>query len=390
MAAPTRPPARRGRLTRRELLTAASPVRATTTRAAPGAGQLVVVFLRGGLDGLSAVMPPNDPAYHAARPGIGVPEAAALPLDATFGMHPALAPLHALFTEGRLAVVHACGNVAGSRSHFDAQDLVEQAVVTRRADARGWVARHLAATGDDGLFSAVAISGNVPGSLRGSSALSIPQLATFGLGGRSGVTASWEDSLRAAYAGDTPLDALGTDALDALDAVAGISASPGASPFDEAVALLGAGLGVRVVTIDTGGWDTHNSMGTPSGGAMTDLLSGLASGLADLQAALDDRGMSAVTTVVMSEFGRRVQENGSGGLDHGAAGPVLVMGGPVRGGRVLGPWPGLTADQLDRGDLRITTDHRDVLWELLTGVLGNPAPATVLDGHVHTPVGLFG
>lgn len=389
MPAPTSVPASRS-LSRRDLLTGRTPARARASRAAGGAGQLVVVFLRGGMDGLSAVLPPSDPLYHAARPTIGVPESAALPLDATFGMHPALGPLHELYQSGRLAVVHACGNLGGSRSHFEAQDLVEQAVVTRRADARGWITRHLSATGNDALFGAVALSANVPGSLRGSTALSIPQIATFGLGGRSGVTSTWENTFRAAYAGDTPLDALGTDVLDALDAVAGIDgAGPSATAFDDAVSLLSSGLGVRVVTIDTGGWDTHNAMGTVAAGAMTDLLSELASQLAGFQSALDARGLSGVTTVVMSEFGRRVQQNGSGGLDHGAAGVVLVMGGGVRGGRVLGSWPGLAADQLDRGDLRVTTDHRDVLWELLRDVLGNPSPGTVFDGHAHTPVGLF-
>lgn len=354
-----------------------------------GGGQLIVVFLRGGMDGLSAVLPPSDPDYHDNRPQIGVPEAAAIPLDATFGLHPALAPLHGLFQDGRLAFVHACGNPAGSRSHFDAQDLMEQGGASRRADGSGWLARHAQTTGGDALFRSVAISANVPGSLRGSGALAIPKLASFGLGGVSGLTATWDTGLRLAYSGDTAIDGAGTDTLDAIAAVDAIGGtSPQATPFDDAVSLLGAGLGVEAVTIDMGGWDTHDSMGTHAEGTMADLLGGLAGALAGLQSSLDARGMGNVTTVVMSEFGRRVQQNGSGGLDHGFADVMMAMGGRVRGGRVIADWPGLAADQLDRGDLRVTTDYRDVLWELLRDVVGNPNPGAVFDGHTHTPVGL--
>lgn len=375
--------------TTRAATTRATPARGSTTRASGGRGQLVVVFLRGGMDGLSAVLPPSDPDYHANRPDIGVPEAAALPLDATFGMHPALAPLRGLYQDGRLAFVHACGNPAGSRSHFDAQDLMEQGGAARRADGSGWLTRYLTTSGGAALFRTVALSANVPGSLRGSGALAIPHVATFGLGGTSGLTAGWDEGLRLAYAGDTRIDAVGTDTLDAIAAVDAITgATPGATPFQDAVTLLGAGLGVEAVTIDTGGWDTHDSMGTHTDGAMTGLLAELAGSLAGLQSALDARGMSNVTTIVMSEFGRRVRQNGSGGLDHGFADVMIAMGGRVRGGRVIADWPGLAADQLDRGDLRVTTDYRDVLWELVRDVLGHPNPGLVFDGHTHTPVGL--
>ncbi len=351
--------------------------------------QLIVVFLRGGMDGLSAVLPPSDPIYHDSRPQIGVPEAAAIPLDATFGMHPAMVPLQGLYEDDRLAFVHACGNPAGSRSHFDAQDLMEQGGSSRRADGSGWLTRHARTTGGDRLFRAVARSANVPGSLRGSAALAIPSLASFGLGGSSGLTATWDPSLRLAYSGDTPIDGTGTDTLDAIAAVDGIGGTnPNATAFDDAVRLLGSGLGVEVVTIDMGGWDTHNGMGTAAEGTMRDLLGGLAGALAGLQASLDDAGLGSVTTVVMSEFGRRVQQNGSGGLDHGFADVMIAMGGAVRGGRVIADWPGLAPDDLDRGDLRVTTDSRDVLWELLRDVLGHPDPGLVFDGHTHTPVGL--
>ena len=356
-----------------------------------GSGQLVVVFLRGGTDGLSVVVPAGDPGYYSNRPGIAVPAEATLALDGMFGFHPAMAPLYGLWQDRRLAVVQAVGNTARSRSHFDAQDLLEQGSVTRRGDGAGWLTRHLATTASNaphgGLFRGVAISSNMPGSLRGSSALSIPSLASFGLGGTSGAATGWNRTLRMAYSGFTPAEATGQATLAAITATTGITPPPpGAGAFADAAALLGSNLGVEVVTIDVGGWDTHNAMGTHSQGDMRNLVAGLATNLANLQADLDARGLSGVTTVVMSEFGRRVLENASGGTDHGAANVMLVMGAQVAGGVVHGTWPGLAPAQLDRGDVAITTDVRDVLWEIVRDVLGNPSPQSVFDGHTPTPV----
>lgn len=373
------------------LVSAATTAGPTRRRAAGGtpAGQLVVVFLRGGMDGLSAVAPVGDGHYHDARPTIGLPESRGLDLDGTFAMHPALAPLHELYRQGRLAVVHACGNPAGSRSHFDAQDLMEQGVAARTADARGWITRHVETSGGNDLFRTVAISANVPRSLRGSQALAIPSVAGFGLGGRSGLTRDWGIALRLAYHGEEQVESTGTGTLDAIDEVAGLGAAPGASAFDDAVTLLGAGLGVEVVTVDLGGWDTHDNMGTVDGGAMAGLLGGMANGLAGFQATLDARGLGGVTTVVMSEFGRRLAQNGSGGTDHGYATTLFVMGAGVAGGRVIADWPGLAPENLDRGDLAVTTDYRDVLWELAVGVLGTGSPGSVFPGHTPTPLGVL-
>jgi uncharacterized protein (DUF1501 family) len=370
----------------------AAAVAAAAPRTA-GAGQLVVVFLRGGIDGLSLVVPAGDPDYFRARPTIAIPEAAVLPLDGFFGLHPVTAPIHGLFGDGRLALVHAVGNPARSRSHFEAMDLLEQGSAVRRSDGTGWLTRHLATTTpyapDNGLFRAVAISANSPGSLRGSGSLSIPTLAGFGLGGASGRTAGWEGSFREAYAGSRPVEVTGTNTVQALSALGAVTAPPAnAGAFADAAALLGAGLGVEVITIDVGGWDTHNAMGTHTAGEMRSHLDDLARGLAGFQADLDRRGLKDVTTVVMSEFGRRVAENASGGTDHGAGNMMLVMGAGLAGGKVHATWPGLAASQLDRGDVAITTDVRDVLWELTRDRLGNPDPGGVLQGHTPTPLGI--
>jgi uncharacterized protein (DUF1501 family) len=360
---------------------------------ADGAGRLVVVFLRGGIDGLSMVVPAGDPGYYRARPGIAIPDAATLALDGFFGLHPAMAPVHGLWQERRLAVVHATGNPARSRSHFEAMDLLEQGSSVRRNDATGWLTRHLATTTSTapakGLFRAVAISANTPGSLRGSTSLSIPTLAGFGLGGASGRTTGWEGSFSRAYQGDQPVERAGTSTVQAITTLRSVPApSAGSGAFADAAALLAADLGVEVVTIDVGGWDTHNAMGTHTAGDMRNLLNGLGRSLADFQADLDARGLRDVTTVVMSEFGRRVAENASGGTDHGTGNVMVLMGAGLAGGQVHGTWPGLASDQLDRGDVAITTDVRDVMWEVVRDRLGNTTPEAVVQGHAHQPVGV--
>lgn len=360
--------------------------------APPPTGRLVVVFLRGGMDALSAVVPAGDPTYHDARPTIAVPDDAVVDLDGTFGLHPAWAPLHDLYRTGRLAFVHAVGNPAGSRSHFDAQDLMEMGTVERRADGTGWLARHLATSGTDHLFRAVCLSNTMTGSLLGSHALATPSLARFALGGFSGATAGYESSLRMAHHGAMPVEVTGTAALDAIDRIATLDAPPSDptdsyAPFADAAVLLDSDLGVEVVTINVDGWDTHDQMGTHESGQMATLLDGLAQDLVRFQAELDGRGLGNVTTVVMSEFGRCVEENGSGGTDHGFGGLMVAMGSGIRGGRVLTDWPGLEQHH-HHDDLMVTTDYRDVLWELARDVLGNPSPQDIFTDHDHTPVGL--
>lgn len=364
---------------------------ASATPLRAGAGKLIVVFLRGGTDGLTAVVPAGDPDYFAARPTIAVPAEATLPLDGIFGLHPAMAPLHEIWQDGRLSIITAVGNPARSRSHFDAQDLLEQGSVTRRSDAAGWLTRHLATSSSTaphgGLFRAVAVSNTVPGSLRGAGALAIASVGGFGLGGLTGASSGWTGMLDRMHWGRLPVETTGQRTVQAVTAVRGVAAPATASPYADAVALLASDLGVEVVTIDTGGWDTHNNMGTHASGQMRNLLGALSQNLARLQADLDSRGLSNVTTVVMSEFGRRVAENGSGGTDHGAANVMFVMGGAARNRQVLGTWPGLAPANLDRGDVAITTDVRDVLWELVRDVLGHPTPEAVFGSHLHTPVG---
>jgi len=364
---------------------------APTAHSAPG--QLAVVFLRGGMDGLSAVVPYTEAAYHDARPTIRVPENQVLDLDGQFGMHPSMGGLHGLFGQGRLAIAVGTGNPAGDRSHFVAQDLWEYGTAGGGADGRGWVGRHLGATGaqGDSLFRGLTIGNLVNASLRGGPALGVPSINRFGL---VGAASRFSESIVNTYEGARPIEVTGQTSLAAIDQVAGVGGSnstdPVAASFADAASLFASGLGVEAITLDIGHWDTHDEMGTWDEGEMNYLLSDLDTQLSTFQADLDARGLNNVTTVVMSEFGRRVEENGSRGTDHGWGSHMFVMGSQVNGG-VFGAsdWAGLAPGVIGRrGDVVPSIDFRDVLGDLVTGVLGGNL-STALPGHSYSSVGVI-
>lgn len=360
-------------------------------------GRLVVVFLRGGQDHLSTVVPYTDPNYYSWRPTIAIPAEDVLPLDEQFGLHPVMTGLHDLFGAGRLAVVVGAGNPAGNRSHFAAQDLWEFGADTVPVDGAGWLGRYLASTaptgtGEDSSFRGFTAGNNVNLSLRGYQALGIGSIATFGLGGTGSFADGQRALLQSAYFGWSTIEQVGTDALAAADLVAGLPASNALDPtirtFEDIATLLDADLGVEVATANLGGWDTHAGMGTSQAGTMRTLLEGLDGALAAFQADLDTRGLTDVTTVVMTEFGRRVEQNGSGGTDHGFGSVMLVMGAKVQGGR-FGTLPPLTqANIAPRFDVPLTVDFRDVLGDVSRDVLGVGAPGSLFPGHSYTPVGV--
>ncbi|MDH3707908.1 MAG: DUF1501 domain-containing protein [Acidimicrobiia bacterium] len=376
-------------------LLGARPAGATPT------GRLVVVFLRGGIDGLSVCVPHTEAAYHDARPTIAVPDSAVIDLDGQFGLHPAMAPVHGLYQEDRFAIAHAVGNPAGNRSHFEAQAYIEQGTDGTGSDGLGWLARHLNSSSGlpDAQFRAVAIAPNTPRSLGGFvDTLTVPDLQRFGLGGISGQTENLGPQLHLLYTGDTLIDGIGKDTLAAIDEISGlVPPDPNSGNYDEvsvafgdAATLLSAGLGIEVITVDIGGWDTHNDMGTHTTGQMTDLLSSLAQHLADFQTALDAGGQRDVTTLLISDFGRRVSQNGSGGTDHGKGNVVMAMGANLVAGQVVThDWPTVAVGARDDGDLAMDIDYRDVLCEVTGKVLGHPDPAVAFPGHTCGPVGLI-
>lgn len=361
-------------------------------RAAAGTGRLVVVYLRGGQDHLSTVVPYTEGAYYDARPDIAVPAASVRDLDGTFGFHPAMAGLHGLYGADRLSVAVATGNPAGNRSHFFAQDLSEYGSDAVPTDGQGWLGRHLAAVaGDLGPFRAVSLGPNVDASLRGFPALGLGAIVGFGLGGSTGTTAAMASMFSQSYSGDQPVETFGQQALTAAGQVGGLTGSTADDAVEQAFAdvatLLDADLGAEVVTVNIGHWDTHAGMGAHDAGEMRDLLAHLDGALTGFQADLDARGQTDVTTVVMTEFGRRVAQNGSGGTDHGWASAMFVMGGAATGG-VHGEWPGVgPADIGSRGDVPVGTDFRDVLGDVVSDVLGAD-PDTVFPGHTYQRVGV--
>jgi uncharacterized protein (DUF1501 family) len=370
-------------------------LRAAPAGAAPPPGRLVVVFLRGGQDHLSTVIPFTEAAYYDARPTISIPANEVLPLDEQFGFHPTMVQLHDLYRAGRLAAVVGAGNLAGNRSHFSAQDLWEYGATSVPSDSSGWLARYLngTSTSSDSLFRGLTLGNNVNRSLSGYPALGIGEINEFGLGGLTDTNADLQAMLRSQYFGDLLVEKTGTRALDAAAQVGSLSGSTAADPvtrgFADLAVLLDADLGIEVVSINIGGWDTHDNMGSTTTGRMRTLLSGLDAALGGFQADLDARGITDVTTVTMTEFGRRVAENGNNGTDHGFGCVMLVMGAHVNGGRVHGQWAGLSPDVIGaRGDVVPRVDFRSVLGDCARSALGLADPSSIFPGYTYAPLGV--
>lgn len=352
---------------------------------------LVVLSLRGGFDGLSAVVPAADPAYAAARPGIGIPASALLPLDATFGLHPALAPLKPFWDAGSFGVVHAAGQPAPTRSHFQAMTEMERAAPGSSLRT-GWLDRVSAAQGAGGPFATVGVGAdtNQQALLGPAPELLIGSVEDFSISGADDEQerARWTAALAALHRGArADLAEPARLTLGALGTAAGLRATPyvpsgGAAYPDgdlgaalrDVARLVKAGVGLRVATVDFGDWDMHQGLGRVDGGWMTRQLTELGQALAAFATDLGP-ALAGVNLVTLSEFGRRVRENASGGLDHGHGNAMLLLGGGVVGGRVHGGWPGLAPAVLDAGDLPAANDYRAVLAEVLETRCGVRAAA---------------
>ncbi len=353
---------------------------------------LVVVFLRGGADGLNLVVPEFEPEYRRLRPTLAVGKT--LPLDERFGLHPGLEPIRPLFQDRRLAVVHAVGSDDDTRSHFEAQDLMERAGRPLEGASGGWLARHLRSKpGARGAIAAVAIGPTLPESLRGApSACALESLEEVALPQASpAFTGALEVLYRAEGSG---AGAAGQAALRLLERVnlAREAKAPEGYPesgfgrsLREVARLLRADVGLEAACVDLGGWDTHFAQGP----LFTSLVEDLAGGLAAFAKNLGPR-MEKTLVVVMTEFGRRAYENATLGTDHGRGSVMFLLGGPTRGGRVVTRWPGLGEGALEGpGDLAVTIDYRDVLAEALEKAAGNPRTAEVFPSFNPTPRGLF-
>lgn len=361
-------------------------VLAEARAAAPGSRRLVVIFQRGAADGLNIVVPHAEPSYYAMRPSIAIPQNSLLDLDGFFGLHPAMSSLKPLWDQRHLAIVHAAGSPDMTRSHFDAQDYMESGTPGVKATEDGWLNRALRA--EDELrprnqtpFRAVALTAQMPRTLAGPvQAMALNNVRDFHVG--TGKVGSMADaSFQAIYDGndgqslDRALRGTSRETFEAekmlaaarpdqYTPIAGAVYPKGAfgDSMKQIAQLMKANLGVEAAFADIGGWDHHQNEGNVNG-QLADRLRDFSQALA---AFWIDLGPLAEDTVVvtMSEFGRTARENGTRGTDHGHANVMFVLGGPVRGGRVYGQWPGLSPEQLNEGrDLAVTTDFRQVLGE---------------------------
>lgn len=378
---------------------------------------LVAIFFRGAADGLNIVVPFAEKRYRDLRPSLAIAAPTgqnnangglfgpAIDLDGTFGLNAALQPLKALWDKQQLAIVEATGSPDPSRSHFDAQDYMESGSPGKSL-SDGWLNRALPDEETSSPLRAVSMGAQVPRTLRGAhEVIAIGNTQQFKAGDPE--TAA---ILRNMYSlsPDTPLRRNGADAFAAMKIIASISQAdaetrpealigggngPGyvqAGPFGQNLRqlarLIKADAGVEAAFVDLDGWDHHGNENQQ----LSNLLRQFSNGVAAFCQEMGDR-MEDIVLVTMSEFGRTVEENGNQGTDHGHGSLMMVLGGPVHGGKVYGTWPGLEKEQLFEGrDLAVTTDFRAVLSELVRSHLGQNDLSTVFPGfQPGAPLGLL-
>lgn len=333
---------------------------------------LVVIFQRGAADGLNIVVPYGDSHYYKARPTLAIPAPSsskpesAIDLDGFFGLHPQMKPLKEFWDTKQMAIVHAAGSPDSTRSHFDAQDYMELGTPGKKTTRDGWLNRQLQTQDKEHPLQAVAIGKKQPRALEGRSpSLTLSSLASFGT----------RDAFEAMYAEspDGLLQNAGSEAFEAMKIIKKLRAQ-GYSPkaeyprgplgqnLKQIAQLIKANVGLEIAFTDMDGWDTHANQRQ----RLQQLLGEFSCAIAAFCKDLGER-MEQVAVVTMSEFGRTVRENGTLGTDHGHANCMFVLGGNVKGGRVLGKWPGLSGDALYEGrDLALTTDFRQVCSEVIS------------------------
>ncbi len=377
---------------------------------------VVVIFLRGACDFLNLFPPVSGDdrqLYETARPNLHIPLSQTLPLDGQFGLHPAAAALKTLFDNNQLAIVRAVGNtVQPSRSHFDAQALLESGTPGTKGTSTGWLARYFSTIPNlppSITIPSVAASSYTPTSFLGDPAvLTMDDPDYFSL---DNAHWAWDGRLEAVlpglHAGDSPVEKAGSQALTAMQIIAGEDFS-GYVPSGGAVypngyfgdqlkmlaQIIKMNVGLRMGALDFGGWDTHSDQGNGATGYFSDdLVTPLANGLLAFLTDLGAEGnyLQRTTVIVQTEFGRRVRENADYGTDHGYGADILISGAAsqIIGG-FHGNWPGLASTQLFEGmDIAVTTDFRQVLSEILIRRLENPYLGTIFPGYTgYSPLGV--
>ena len=378
-------------LSRRHLLGAAATLALgprAVAQAAPGArgdGRLVVVFLRGAVDGLSLFVPWSDPDYTRLRSSIALPapdgsEQTALKLDARFALHPALAELLPLWQQGRLAVIPAAGSPDPTRSHFDAQYYWETARLGRSGDAPGWLNRLAGLGGNAGAVHALGVGESNPRILEGRAEV---QLVAHGKAAqRPGALQNTQarEALLALYDGQDSLSKAFRQGADsrlrtAQDLTREMQAADNGAAAPALLVQDARNLGtlmrqerrLRIGFLSAGGWDTHANQGAVSG-QLAGNLRNLGAALAQLARDFNQPGD---VIVMASEFGRTAFENGTRGTDHGHGNAMWLIGPGVAGGRWWGEWSGLAQANLhEQRDVPVHHDFRAVLAQLLRPTFG--------------------
>jgi uncharacterized protein (DUF1501 family) len=352
---------------------------------------LVCIFQRGAMDGLMAVTPFTDPNLLAARPNLFMTAAVnssngnipLIDLDGRFGMHPVMKSFEPFYRDGRLAIVHGIGSPNNTRSHFDAQDYMESGTPFNKGTSSGWLNRAVGLLGHDRStpFQAVSLTSALPRSLYGdNNCIAISNLQDFALqlkGNQQSINSA-ATSFEDLYDQTTPglLQQTGRESFDALKLLRK-SDVRNYQPANQAVypntglgtalkqiaQLIKMEIGLEVAFAEHGGWDTHYNQGNATGifaNNLSDLTNSITAFWTDLGSSQDD-----VTVMTMTEFGRTVHQNGTGGTDHGRASCNFVLGNNVRGGSVYGTVPLLIVENLeDSRDLPVTTDFRTVFSEV--------------------------
>ena len=366
----------------------------------------IFVFLRGGFDALNFVAPMGDRYYADARiSGLKVSEKNGLSLKNglggwDFSIHPNAAALKELYDSRQLAIIPACGLNNGTRSHFEAMDMIERGLNQKNGTAKGWMTRYFDSIKHPGLLPAVAVGNGLPTSFMDCrQAASIDQLNDYKVRGGANMHAL----IKGFYQGESTLLQTGQKTFQTIETIQqkirknkegqpkvyhpehGVEYPDSwqvknfSSSLQQLARLLKMNVGVHFAMLEYGDWDHHENQAYRFPQQLEGLSNGLAAFYNDMQAY-----HSKMTLVVMSEFGRRLKSNRSGGTDHGHGGVAMVLGGNIKGGKMYGKWPGLATHQLDNGvDLNITTDYRSIFSEILVQKLKTQRLDYIFPGFNH-------
>lgn len=369
--------------TRRNFLTLDfdSPQKSTAKNSNINPDILIYIFQRGAADGLNLIVPHGDSDYYANRPNLAISAPgngsnSAIDLDGFFGLNPDLSALLPIYENQDLAMVHACGSLDSTHSHFKTQAFVDKGTLDSTIGG-GWLARYVNSYDDENstAFKSVAMNSATPKSLDGAkNVVALGSIDGFSIVAPDSEAELINNNLLALFDGENSLDKVAQATFSAIDSIADINPndfpvennaqypnSNFANKLKDLAVLIKSGIGVETASVDIGGWDTHDSQAP----ALTQLAQDYANSLAAFYYDMGER-MANISIITITEFGRRLKENGSGGTDHGTGNVAFVMGGGVNGGQVFTDWPGLSANDLvGPGDLAPTTDYRTVISECL-------------------------